>query len=383
MAWRFSFDDYKPAVAMVGLQCIFAALAIFSRAALLQGMSPRVFVFYRNAIATVAMAPAMFLSSKKSGSRISIGFKGFFVISITALVGVTANQNAYFEGLYLSSSSAASAIVNLIPAITFVMAATVGLEKIRARSWRTVAKIVGTIVCVAGAASMALIKGPKLLNSQMLPKNITVLNMLGIVQPEHDTWFLGCVLLFVSSCFWAFWIIMLVPVSKHCPDPVISGTWMLFIATILNGIFTVLVDDNTKVWTLPTPLQLATCVYAGTTSAFSFCVQSWCVSRRGPLFTALFNPVCTVITTFVSSLFLHEDLYVGSLMGAISVIIGLYIVLWGKAKDVQGMKPQVLVTADEQHGIIIDDSEKDLEQPLLRDDEQQSEHDDVIKCDKA
>lgn len=64
MAWRFSFDDYKPAVAMVGLQCIFAALAIFSRAALLQGMSPRVFVFYRNAIATVAMAPAMFLSSK-------------------------------------------------------------------------------------------------------------------------------------------------------------------------------------------------------------------------------------------------------------------------------------------------------------------------------
>ncbi|XP_004149891.1 WAT1-related protein At4g28040 [Cucumis sativus] len=383
MARRFSFDDYKPAVAMVGLQCIFAALAIFSRAALLQGMSPRVFVFYRNAIATLAMAPAIFLSSKKSGSRVSIGFKGFFVISVTALVGVTANQNAYFEGLYLSSSSAASAIVNLIPAITFVMAATVGLEKIKARSWRTVAKIVGTIVCVAGAASMALIKGPKLLNSEMLPKNITVLNMLGVVQPEHDTWFLGCVLLFVSSCFWAFWIVMLVPVSKHCPDPVISGTWMLFIATILNGLFTVLVDDNTKVWTLPTPLQLATCVYAGTTSAFSFCVQSWCVSRRGPLFTALFNPVCTVITTFVSSLFLHEDLYVGSLMGAISVIIGLYIVLWGKAKDVQGMKPQ-LVTADEQHGLIIDDSEKDLEQPLLRDDdEQQSEHDNVFKCDKA
>ena len=70
-------------------------------------------------------------------------------------------------------------------------------------------------------------------------------------------------------------------------------------------------------------------------------------------------------------------------MGAISVIIGLYIVLWGKAKDVQGMKPQ-LVTADEQHGLIIDDSEKDLEQPLLRDDdEQQSEHDNVFKCDKA
>ena len=60
-----------------------------------------------------------------------------------------------------------------------------------------------------------------------------------------------------------------VPVSKHCPDPVISGTWMLFIATILNGLFTVLVDDNTKVWTLPTPLQLATCVYAVSSSYYS------------------------------------------------------------------------------------------------------------------
>ncbi|XP_038879861.1 WAT1-related protein At4g28040-like [Benincasa hispida] len=375
MGFRFSFDDYKPAIAMIGLQCIFAALAIFSRAALVQGMSPRIFVFYRNAIATLAMAPAIFLSSKKSGNRLSISLRGFFVISVTALVGVTANQNAYFEGLYLSSSSAASAIVNLIPAITFVMAATVGLEKIKARSWRTVAKIVGTVVCVGGAASMALIKGPKLLNAQILPKNITLLNMLGVVQPEGDTWFLGCVLLFVSSCFWAFWIIMLVPVSKHCPDPVISGTWMLFIATILNGIFTVLVDDNTKVWNLPTPLQLATCVYAGTTSAFSFCVQSWCVSRRGPLFTALFNPVCTVITTFVSSLFMHEDLYIGSLMGAIAVIIGLYIVLWGKAKDVEDMKRQRAEAQD----AIIDDSEKDLEQPLLRDEES----DDTIKCDKV
>lgn len=39
---------------------------------------------------------------------------------------VTGNQNAYFEGLFLSSSTIATAMTNLIPAITFVMAATVG-----------------------------------------------------------------------------------------------------------------------------------------------------------------------------------------------------------------------------------------------------------------
>ncbi|XP_038879733.1 WAT1-related protein At4g30420-like [Benincasa hispida] len=374
MGWRF--EDYGPALAMVGLQCIYSVLAIFSRAALVHGMSPRVFVVYRNAIATLTMAPALYFSTRISGSRIFIGFRGFSLIFITALIGVTGNQNAYFEGLYLSSSSAASAIVNLIPAITFVMAVTAGLEKLKARSWRTAAKIIGTVVCVGGAASMALIKGPKLLNAQNLPKNISFLNMLGAVHPEGDTWLLGCVLLFVSSCFWAFWIIMLVPISRHCPDPIISCTWLLFIATILSGVFTVLVDDNTKVWNLPSLLQFATCLYAGTSSALSFFVQSWCVSRRGPLFTALFNPVCTVITTFVSSLFMHEQLYFGSLMGAIAVIIGLYIVLWGKAKDVEEMKRR---RAEVQNGIDDNSEKNDIEQPLLCDEES----DETIKHDKV
>jgi hypothetical protein len=42
------FDDYKPAMAMAGLQFIYAGLALFTRVALLQGMSPMIFVVYRH-----------------------------------------------------------------------------------------------------------------------------------------------------------------------------------------------------------------------------------------------------------------------------------------------------------------------------------------------
>ncbi|CAL8990873.1 unnamed protein product [Prunus brigantina] len=107
----------------------------------------------------------------------------------------------------------------------------------------------------------------------------------------------------------------------------------------------------------------------------SFFLQTWCISEKGPLYVALFSPLCTVITTIVAGLVVHEELYLGSLVGAIAVIIGLYVVLWGKAKDLQKMKQEV---DSEQPSddpkmieVFIDDSSEktsckiDLEEPLL------------------
>lgn len=57
-----SLRDYKPAMAMLALQFSYAVVALSTRAALLQGMNPRVFVVYRQAIATLFMAPMAYLS---------------------------------------------------------------------------------------------------------------------------------------------------------------------------------------------------------------------------------------------------------------------------------------------------------------------------------
>ncbi|RRT53643.1 hypothetical protein B296_00024507 [Ensete ventricosum] len=55
---------------------------------------------------------------------------------------------------------------------------------------------------------------------------------------------------------------------------------------------------------------------------------------KGPLYSAMFNPLGTVITTISACLVLREQLHIGSLVGAVAVVGGLYIVLWGKAKDI-------------------------------------------------
>lgn len=55
-------DYYMPVMVMVLIQLIYAFMSIGTRAVLLQGMSPRVFAVYRQAFATVAIAPIAYFS---------------------------------------------------------------------------------------------------------------------------------------------------------------------------------------------------------------------------------------------------------------------------------------------------------------------------------
>lgn len=50
----------------------------------------------------------------------------------------------------------------------------------------------------------------------------------------------------------------------------------------------------------------------GTGSALSFFLQAWCISQRGPVFSAMFNPVCTIFGAILDALFLHEAIYTGT-----------------------------------------------------------------------
>ena len=67
-------EEYKPGLAMVAVQCIYAAMALSAKAAFTHGMSPMVFVIYRQASASLVVLPIntltkRFLSLSRSRSR--------------------------------------------------------------------------------------------------------------------------------------------------------------------------------------------------------------------------------------------------------------------------------------------------------------------------
>ncbi|KAM0943371.1 putative EamA domain-containing protein [Dioscorea sansibarensis] len=277
-------------------------------------------------------------------NHLALGVKGFSWVFVTAVFGSTVTQFCYYQGLNLSSSSMATAVLNLIPGVTFLISLLLGLEKLKLRSLRSMAKIFGTLICIAGAMCMALYKGSP------------------ILQSSKQNLLLACVFLFATVIGLSFWLILQVIICKRYLDPLSLSVWLSFLAAISSAILILFIDQNLNIWKIRTQTQLIACLFGGVLeTGVTYYLQAWTIATRGPLFSALFIPLVTVITTTFNFLVLRENLYVGSLVGAIVVIFGLYIVLWGKAAD-YGTKTKLDQKDDSIQQV---DVQSDLHEPLV------------------
>ncbi|XP_058747099.1 WAT1-related protein At1g68170-like isoform X2 [Vicia villosa] len=60
---------------------------------------------------------------------------------------------------------------------------------------------------------------------------------------------------------------------------------------------------------------------------------AWCVRKKGPVYASAFSPLNLLIVAIAASLLLDETLYVGSVIGGVLIVGGLYMVLWAKSKE--------------------------------------------------
>ncbi|PNY12405.1 auxin-induced protein 5ng4-like, partial [Trifolium pratense] len=64
-----------------------------------------------------------------------------------------------------------------------------------------------------------------------------------------------------------------------------------------------------------------------------YVAMAWCVKQRGPVFTAAFTPLLQMFVAVLDLWLLKEEIYLGSVVGSVLVISGMYMLLWGKSKD--------------------------------------------------
>ncbi|XP_078150155.1 WAT1-related protein At4g30420-like [Carex rostrata] len=327
----FSVEDYKPSLAMVACQFIFAVMSLLAKAVFNQGFSSLVFAVYRQSIAFLAVLPPLFFSKGRGVTGMSLNLKGFCLLFIAALFGGTGNKILQYIGLELGNASLSSVMGNMIPVTTFLMATSVGLEKVELRSLRTWAKIIGTIVCVAGTMILTFYKGPGVLNLSNAYQNFgTALHSVSY------RWVLSVVCLLGATSCWSLWLILQVPICKYI-DHLPQTVWLCFLSSLQSATFVFFLEPNLSAWKINTVTELSACLFSGVFgTAVGYYLQSWCVSVRGPVYCAMFMPLNTVTTVILASITLHEELHIGSLIGTVAIFGGMYTVLWGKAEEVKG-----------------------------------------------
>ncbi|KAG9138185.1 hypothetical protein Leryth_001412, partial [Lithospermum erythrorhizon] len=251
---------------------------------------------------------------------------------------VTVNQITYFVGLKNSTPTVACALSNITPAVTFIFAVPFGLESLGLRTKAGQAKIWGTIICVGGALLLSFYHGHLLDigQSSIHWKYAQDANQSSTSSNSHGSSFLGPFLVIASAVSWAIWFIIQARLSKLYNAPYSSSALMCFMSSFQCVIIGFIFNHDISSWALTPSIRATSTVYSGVVcTALSFCLMSWCLGRKGPLYVSVFSPLLLVIVAILSWALLREQWYIGTLVGSIMIVMGLYGVLWGKNKEMQ------------------------------------------------
>ncbi|GAB4844893.1 hypothetical protein Ancab_038284 [Ancistrocladus abbreviatus] len=321
----------KPYLAMVSLQFGYSGMYVITMVSLKKGMNHYVLTVYRHVAATLAIAPFALILERKIRPKLTPSI--FLKIMLLGLLEPVIDQNLYYVGMKSTSATFTSACINVVPAITFILATIFWLEKVDIRKIPCQAKIIGTIVTVSGAMVMTLYKGP-------------VVDLMTRGRGHHGAatssssdqhWITGTLMLLGSCLAWSGFFILQSFTLKEYPAE-LSLTLLVCVMGVVQGAAVALVmERDMSAWALGWDSRLLASVYSGVVcSGIAYYVQGVVNKQRGPVFVTAFSPLCMIITAALGSIILAEQLHLGSILGAIVIVIGLYCVIWGKSKDKPG-----------------------------------------------
>ncbi|XP_073099720.1 WAT1-related protein At1g68170-like [Elaeis guineensis] len=247
--------------------------------------------------------------------------------------------------LKLTSATLANALSNLMPASTFILAVAFRfiprnnrkLEILGIRTASGQAKVLGTLVGLDGATFLTLYKGPDI-NPWSTKKDLLKFYPKGdhhqAMPHEPAKRIMGAVLAIASTFSYSLWLIIQAKICRTYTCHYSSSALMSLMGAIQAIFIALCTNREMNQWRLGFNVRLLTIAYSGiVASGLIIIVTMWCIEKKGPLYVSVFNPLQLVVVVLLSSPLLGERLHLGSVLGAVLIITGLYLVLWGKKKE--------------------------------------------------
>ncbi|KAJ0027241.1 hypothetical protein Pint_36500 [Pistacia integerrima] len=294
--------ELKPYILSIFCSFCYAGYNIVSKVYLDDGMSFYVLVVYAHGFGTLATALLDLLFERNNESNLSI----------------QVSRNIFFLGLRVrlkyTSPTFASAMANAIPAITFILAVLCRMEKLKISEASAQAKIVGTVVALAGATLMTLYKGIVVISLPSSSGHHKKNQSAGINSTffSDGDWIKGSVMLFISYLALAAFFILQAWTIKKYPAPITLTFLTCLAGTLLAAIMTAILDHKPSSWKLSWNISLLAPVYSGVVIfGITVYLQTLVIREKGPVFMTAFRPLATVIVAVMGLLILGEEPYLG------------------------------------------------------------------------
>ncbi|KAJ0470611.1 putative EamA domain-containing protein [Helianthus annuus] len=327
-------DQGKLYLGVLFLQVGYAINGVIVKSALNKGLNPCTFSVYRNIAAVLVFGPFAYYFERNMRPKMRLSV--FLKIMLLAQLEPVMDQILYYTGMKYTTATFAIAMCNIIPALTFFMAWIFRLEKVNIKKRHSQAKIIGTLVTVGGAMIMTLVNGvPIPLPWTHISRVHPPVAPVALSYEDHRNMIKGAIMITIGCFFWAGFFILQAVTLKSYPAQ-LSLTSLICMMGALQGTVTTLVIERARrdIWSINWDAKLFATLYSGIVrSGASYYVSGLIMKIKGPFFVTAFNPFGMVMVVIMSSFTLGEQINVGRIVGAIIIVIGLYLIIWGKSKD--------------------------------------------------
>ncbi|PON49456.1 Plant-drug/metabolite exporter [Parasponia andersonii] len=355
----------KPFVLLILQQFGFAGMNLITKYAINEGKSQHVLVVYRHVVAALVIAPFAIVLERKTRPKMTSSI--FAKIMLLGLLEPVMDQNLYYTGMKFTTATFATAMLNLVPTFVFILAWIFRLEKVNILKLRSQAKVLGTVVTLGGAMLMTMLNGPAL----NLPwtKQDQHHDHHSINAANNQVSIKGAIMITASCACCAIYVILQAITLKSYPAE-LSLTSLICLTGAFQGTFVALAIEwgNPSAWSLNSKAMLAVAIYGGIfRSGLGYYIQGLVMNYKGPVFVTAFNPLGLVIVAIISSFILSELMYLGRVIGAAVIVVGLYMVLWGKSKDKlpSELIEQVLAPTTDEHKTTENETTKSIHNPEI------------------
>ncbi|KAG6725754.1 hypothetical protein I3842_02G046900 [Carya illinoinensis] len=335
-----SFAEWKPVAVMVAVTFALSIVNLLLKKVLNEGMNKLIIVTYRQSISAIFLAPIAYFWERKSRSELTARI--LCQLFFSALVGVTLTQYSFLLGLQYTPATYACAFLNMVPVNTFLLALPFGLEKVRMKTKGGKAKMLGSLVCIAGVLVLTLYKGKSLNKPQFQATTHKPNRAEQMVSANTVRWAIGSLLLAAGSLLWSSWFLLQARIGKRYPYQYSNIAFLNLFGAIQSAILSFIIEKDLAMWILKGRLEILSVIYSVFVvehgmvgSGLCYVAMSWCVNQRGPLFTSAFTPLIQIFVGLFDFSILHDQIYLGSILGSLLVVIGMYVLLWGKSNDKQ------------------------------------------------